>query len=368
MRQGIAMLPDHFSLDTRIVMMKKLPYTMAKIFAGFIVSSAPFMPALAEVPNAIAPPSLDYHSAPLSPLAKEEEQPQRGYDFFGETTGPLPFFGEEIRKRGYDLPDPYGIGFNYMNMRQDIKVNSIGFTNLKIPALYPGMEPIPLPSDMFNINVGHTRERSKTENARLDTWLFPFMSVYGIIGHTKGSSVSDVSVCTSGECPGELKNLDFTLKFKGTTYGGGTTIAYGYHNWFGTLDFNYTRTKFDILDGSTSAFTFTPRVGYRFTVPGIEKFSIPVSHASLWVGSMYQDVTQNFNGSLSNLHMPQNLVELVNFVNLDKEGRFRVKQHLKSPWNVLVGGQYELTRNFNVITEVGFEKRNSLMVGGEFRF
>nr|WP_244636299.1 hypothetical protein [Erwinia persicina] len=348
--------------------MKKQPNTKANIIAGFLLCSAPLVPAFAGVPNAMIPDSLDYHEDTDPLMVLDDQKPQRSPDLFGETTGPLPFFGKEIRRRGYDLPDPYGIGFNYMNMRQNIKVNSINFSNLKIPSLFPGMAPIPIGNDLFNINVGHTRERSKTENARLDTWLFPFMNVYGIIGHTKGSSVSDVSVCAVGACPPQLKNLNFTLKFKGTTYGGGTTLAYGYHNWFGTLDFNYTRTDFDILDGSTSAFTFTPRVGYRFTVPGFERFSIPVSHASVWVGSMYQDVSQDFRGSLGNLNMPQNLVQLVNFVNKDDQGRFRVKQHLQSPWNILVGGQYEITRNFNVITEVGFEKRNSVMVGGEFRF
>jgi len=59
---------------------------------------------------------------------------------------------------------------------------------------------------------------------------------------------------------------------------------------------------------------------------------------------------------------------MVKFVNRDDQGRFRVKQHLQSPWNILVGGQYEITRNFNITAEAGFEKRNSVMLGGEFRF
>ncbi|MTD28469.1 hypothetical protein [Erwinia sorbitola] len=349
--------------------MRKYPCTKVNVLTGLFLFAVPLTFAWADVPNARKTPlSLDYHNDGTDSLGDNEVQAPEPPDLFGKSTGPLPFFGDEIRKRGYDLPDPYGIGFNYMNIHQNIKVKSIQFSNLKIPGLFPGMKPIPLPGNMFNINVGRTREKSKTETARLDTWLFPFLNVYGIVGHTRGSSVSNVSVCTLGTCPGQLKNMDFTLKFKGTTYGGGTTLAYGYHNWFGTLDFNYTRTSFNILDGSISAYTFTPRVGYRFTIPGSAKYSIPVSHASLWVGSMYQDVDQDFRGSLSNLHMPANLVDLVNFVNQDKKGHFRVKQHLKSPWNILVGGQYELTRNFNIITEVGFEKRNSLMVGGEFRF
>lgn len=330
------------------------------MFVGAFFCVIPLTNVLADVPNAKHEPlSLDYHSDNGDSKTTKEAQAPASPDLFGPTTGPLPFFGEEIRKRGYALPDPYGIAYDHMNMRQNIKVDSIDFAGLKLFGF-------PIPPQIFKIDVGHTRERSLTDTARLDTWLFPFLNVYAIVGHTKGSSNSNVSV--DAPIIGKMSNIDFILKFKGTTYGAGTTLAYGYHNWFGTLDFNYTRTNFDILDGSTTAYTFTPRIGYRFTVPGSAKYSIPVSHASLWVGSMYQDVSQDFSGNLSNLNMPANLVNLVNFVNQDKEARFRVKQHLQSPWNVLVGGQYELTRNFNVITEVGFEKRNSIMVGGEFRF
>ncbi len=350
--------------------MRKVYCREAYTLCGILLCSAPVMVTQAAVPIMEKDaPSYDYHSDPLTPSVATTTPPrERAPDLFGETTGPLPFFGKELRDRGYDLPDPYGIGYNHMNIHQNIKVKSIDFSNLKIPSLFPGMSPIPV-DNMFNILVGHTREKSKTDTARLDTWLFPFMNVYGIVGHTKGRSVSSVSACiTDAGCPPELKDLDFTLKFKGTTWGGGTTLAYGYHDWFGTMDFNYTETHFDILDGNISAFTFTPRVGYRFTVPGVERFSIPVTHASLWVGTMYQDVDQDFRGNISDLHMPTQLSSLVNFVNADDKGRFRVKQHLKSPWNILVGGQYELTRNFNITSEVGFSNRNSFMVGGEFRF
>ena len=341
--------------------MNQHPRKKAHMLIGLLLSSAPVSMVFATVPNAEKHPlALDYRHAPDSSPLSQEPQPARAPDLFGPTTGPLPLFGDAIRKRGYELPDPYGIGYNYMNMRQNISVSSINFSGLSLFGT-------PLPGEMFNINVGHTREKSQTHTARLDTWLFPFMNIYGIVGHTKGSSVSRInSVSSAGETL--YKDLDFTLKFKGTTYGAGTTLAYGYHDWFGTLDFNYTRTDFDILDGNTHAFTFTPRVGYRFTVPGFDRFSLPQSHASLWLGTMYQDVTQDFRGNIGNLHMPAELAGLVNFVNADNNGRFRVKQHLQSPWNILVGGQYELTRNFNIIAEAGFEKRNSMMLGGEFRF
>lgn len=88
----------------------------------------------------------------------------------------FPIWGDEARARGYSIPLPF-VNLSYMNMRGDIMVDSITFSGLKL-----GNHPIP--SDMFAIDAGHTREKSKTENLRLDMWVFPFLYVYWILGHT----------------------------------------------------------------------------------------------------------------------------------------------------------------------------------------
>ncbi|EAN4330390.1 porin family protein [Salmonella enterica subsp. enterica serovar Oslo] len=286
----------------------------------------------------------------------------------------FPIWGEEARARGYAIPLPFGVNISYMNMRQNIDVESIGFSGLTL-----GNHAIP--TDMFNIDAGHTREQSKSENLRLDMWVFPFLNIYGLVGHTRGSSVSNVSVDADPSRysgvdriiarsvhqlyqSGQLQDIDFTLDFKGTTWGTGITLAGGYENWFALVDTNYTRTDFDILDGKISALTISPRVGYRF------KFQGPAgpSHLSVWLGSMYQDVQQEFRGSLADLHMPAELQPLINSVNQNNEGRFDVKQKLTSPWNMLLGTQFEMTPHFNVLTEFGFNERNSFFVAGEYRF
>ncbi|EPY7145816.1 hypothetical protein ACXEIJ_005061 [Klebsiella quasipneumoniae] len=316
----------------------------------------------AAMTPATSPASL-YHYQDDSPTAittpaEETKQPS--------SPPVLPFYGDEARARGYDLPAPFGVNINYMNIRQNISVDSIAFSGLALGS-------IPL-DNLFKINVGDTRESSKTETVRLDVWVLPFMNVYGLVGHTKGHSVSDIGVGVKlgdlGEIkPDNLQNLKFRLDFKGTTYGAGTTFAGGIGNWFALLDANYTQTRFDILDGSIDAFTLTPRVGYRFTTPGVDALYLPAGKLNVWVGSMYQDVQQEFKGSLNDLTMPSaGLQEMVDMANSKGKGRFDVKQHLKSPWNVLVGAQYVITRNFNVTTEFGFAERNSFFVAGEYRF
>jgi len=317
--------------------------------------------------------SNDAHSAAATSSAPAAAEPEKETSF-------LPIWGDEARARGYDLPLPFGVSVSHMNIRQNINVDSINFNGL-------GWDTYSLPSSLFDIKVDKTRQKSKTDTLKLDMWLLPFMNVYGIVGHTKGSSLSKVSVNSHpSKYPigsmdwiiaqavkgmnenGKLQDLDFKLKFKGTTYGAGTTLVGGYEDWFAMVDMNYTQTRFDILDGSIDAFTLSPRVGYRFTIPAIDALHMAPSKLNVWVGSMYQDVQQEFKGSLSDLNMPGDLAGLMNIADPDSKGRFDVKQHLQSPWNVLVGAQYEITRNFNVLTEIGFAERNSFFVSGEYRF
>lgn len=256
-----------------------------------------------------------------------------------------------------------------MNIGQNINVDSINFNGLALG--HNGQIPL---DNAFKINVGHTREKSKTETVKLDAWLLPFMNVYGLVGYTDGHSVSQIGVglmTKNGHVfhPADLQNLKFKLDFKGTTYGIGTTLVGGAGNWFTAVDANYTQTQFDILDGSIDAFTVSPRVGYRFTTPGMDAMHLPSGKLNVWVGSMYQDVQQEFKGSLDDLTMPSAMLQrLVNMANHDHNGRFDVKQHLQSPWNMLLGAQYEITRHFNVTTEFGFAERNSFFVAGEYRF
>ena len=67
----------------------------------------------------------------------------------------FPIWGDEARARGYSIPLPFGVNLSYMNIRQNVDVDSITFSGLKLGAH-------PIPSDMFAIDVGHTRERSKS--------------------------------------------------------------------------------------------------------------------------------------------------------------------------------------------------------------
>ena len=133
----------------------------------------------------------------------------------------LPIFGKEAREKGYELPKSYGINVNYMNIHQNINVKSIQFDGLSFSLPPIINKPMPIAPDMFKIDVRSTRQRSHTETLRLDAWVFPFMNVYGVVGHTKGRSISKVDVGSKNPFVnsfikglGDMDGIDFVLKFK----------------------------------------------------------------------------------------------------------------------------------------------------------
>lgn len=282
----------------------------------------------------------------------------------------LPIWGDEARARGYDLPEPFGVGYNYMNLRQDIVVDKIGFIMPTQPDL-GGL----LTIDGINIDAGHTREKSETHMLKLDSWVFPFMNVYGLYGKTKGKSHTTLAGGSVDirdflgnphhlDLNSVIKGKPFDLDFEGKTYGAGVTFVGAYEQFFGTVDVNYTKTNLDILDGDIKALVVSPRVGYEFVfsplIAGQGNTKLQV-----WTGAMYQDITQRFKGDISglNLSLPGGMENMI-----PGDMKFDVEQHLAHKWSNLVGARLEVTRNFNIISEVGFNNRNSFFISGEFRF
>ncbi|OTA20236.1 hypothetical protein Xbed_01711 [Xenorhabdus beddingii] len=271
----------------------------------------------------------------------------------------LPIWGDAARAKGYDLPEPFGASYSYMNMRQNIVVDSIKFkfTNPKFHPWEKGTV----------VNAGDTREKSETHMLKLDSWLLPFLNVYGVYGKTKGTSRTNLdSIYFINMDDPAWENLPFELNFKGKTFGGGATFAGGYNQFFATLDANYTRTNLDILDGDISALVITPRIGYEFIFEPLFTGQRNTK-VQIWVGAMYQDITQRFKGDVSGLDLPPEL-SLFEMIKSQTDIKFDVKQHLAHKWNNTAGVRVEVTRNFNILSEVGFGNRNSFFISGEFRF
>ncbi|MCL1140577.1 virulence protein [Shewanella pneumatophori] len=260
----------------------------------------------------------------------------------------FPIWAQEAIDLGYELPKPYGFTLNYMNMDQPLVVDSVGFSGLG------GLD------DILSIKGSLAEQTSETLSLRGDMWVLPFLNLYGVIGHTKGSSIANVKLeadltevlpplfCKFNPCSLASPAFDFILDFKGTTYGVGGTIVGGIGNWFALLDVNYTNTRLNILDGEISSIVVSPRAGYRTEYNNRD--------VQIWAGAMYQNVEQNFSGYLRDIGIPLG------------NAKFEVNQHLADKWNGLIGSQVSLTSNIDLLMEFGLGTRTSFMMGVGYRF
>lgn len=338
----------------------------------------------------------------------------------------FPIWGEEARAAGYEIPEPFGLNISHMQVKQGIQVDSISFSglqsglNLGSLPVSGGLGSVMSPQGQLGLTlnpvVRETRQRSDTTTLRADMWVFPFLNLYGLVGKTSGrtDSMLDMNVGIQGQptlqihnpqiaadiftpivcgsfadCSTErkknginkalkflLKNkpniplpiatdfkltdIHFPLEFHGDTFGLGFVLAGGYGNWFALTDVSYTQTKMDILDGKIDALVASPRLGYQFSV-----LDRPLR---VWAGGMYQSIDQSFSGNIADLALPANLKQMLLLVDPSKSGKFHVEQHLESPWNTLLGAQYQITPNLLLLTEWGLGKRTSAFFTLDMRF
>jgi hypothetical protein len=262
----------------------------------------------------------------------------------------FPLLGDEARERGYELPNPYGINFIYVDMKQNVDIESINLSGT-IKKLDIGKS--------LNLSADKAKTVNTNKLVRADIWVFPFLNIYGIVGKTKGHSSANVNG-TFNLTPSlskpiliPIKDVDFTLKYEGTTYGVGTVLAAGNKNFFSLIDFNYTNTTLDIIEGDITALVISPKIGYNFNFSKTKN--------SIWIGGMYQDITQTLKGDINDLGI------LPSGINVD-DGKFEVKQSTSSPWNNVIGFRSEINQSIEFTTEIGFGKRKSATVSLGYRF
>jgi hypothetical protein len=147
-----------------------------------------------------------------------------------ETPRRLPFLGEEARKRGIELPRPFGIGITYYKLNRDIDV-----TEVRVGRNGAAVQPVPdfaqfaSTSDVDNVNV------------KFDVWLLPFLNLYAIAGGIKNTSHTTLDVTLPPITPGGPQRQFHTTvptKLNGSVGGLGITLAGGYGPFFFAGDVN----------------------------------------------------------------------------------------------------------------------------------
>jgi hypothetical protein len=284
-----------------------------------------------------------------------------------------------------DLPLPFGIGVIGFWQEQDLKPKSIGL-NAALDAAVFDLTAVggttnenltfALPLDA-TATAGKVESEVDSYSGRIDSWIFPFFNLYGVFGRVDGknsvstfsanfdntsanylTTVGNAAAASSGPTTvgqasaAYLAGIEqqFTqfpaINYKGPIYGLGGILAYGKGKYWGTLDYNWVRADLDISRSEIDTITVSPRIGVNLEHDG--------KKTSLWVGAMYQEIDELQVGSVS----------VPGLGTIDYE----VKLEDENQWNALIGGAFEVNKQFQVGIEGGFGDRKQVMGNLTFRF
>ena len=275
----------------------------------------------------------------------------------------LPFFAQDVIDKGYDLPMPYGIGVTYANVVQDQLLDSleIGFG---------GSEKVP----MEFVSFSDASSESDSVTLKLDTWLFPFMNVFALLGTVDGTAPLAFTIdgtdalnqlgidCTpsSGPVPlpphplcvidGRAVTVPVEPNFHGNTYGVGTVLAGGWNNWFVTIPITITYADMQGNDTEGTVLTASPRFGRVFPLRNS-------GNLALFVGGSYLESDLTVTGT-------------VVLPGTDVAVDYKIDQQNKDNWAGIIGGNWDITRRWSVAAEYnGFTgSRESFIAQVGYRF
>lgn len=280
----------------------------------------------------------------------------------------FPFLGRKAIEHGFDVPYAVGVNVIGMYLTQGLEFGQLGLST--------GDNPI---QGVDFIGFGENTSEAVTANARLDLWVLPFLNVYGLFG--TASSTTTVNVTEPVQFQTVVENV-------GAYRGVGFTTAMGIkRNWL-SFDMNWVWTDVDRLDQPVRGRTMGIRYGRSFKVGRANRMSG-------WVGTMNQRLVAETRGSIavSEALPPAVRDELVDYQteqwyqDLGPAGKqvadtlmdeiinrydtgtinYSLDKSLTTPWNMLVGMNYEIGKRWAFRTEAGLIGRWSIMTNVVYR-
>jgi opacity protein-like surface antigen len=270
----------------------------------------------------------------------------------------MPFMAQKVIDKGYDLPLPYGFKVSYVNVDQDQVLTNlwVGFNG----------------SQKENLDwVDFDNAVSKSDSVQLifDTWVFPFLNVFAILGHVEGKAPVDVYIDGNGfleqlaiDCskPGNIAAckllqdqnflLPITANFSGTNYGIGLNLAGGWKGFFFTLPMSWVRADMDDTNTNGPVISASPRAGKVFKLGNR-------GNLALYAGGSYLKSDLNVDGSY-----PVEALDLTIDYEIDQEN--------KDKWNLVLGANWDINSHWSIQAEYnGFiGSRETWMGSATWRF
>ena len=286
----------------------------------------------------------------------------------------FPIWGRKAIERGFLLPLPVGLNINAFYMDQGIALSQLGLSTNDNPT-----QPIDW------IVLGEAQSRVASLNFRGDLWVLPFLNVYGFGG--KGWTTTTVPVTAPVEFTSEVEQTGL--------YGGvGLTGTMGIkHNWL-AVDVNWSWTDLEKLDQPVRGRI----LGFRY---GRTVKLNPRQRANFWIGTTNQKFRTETNGSITLAEaIPPDVADslrsqlqnyqsspwyqalgpagkviadslVAGIMNADLGStvvNYSLDKKPADPWNMIVGGSFELTRSWHFRAEAGFIGRVQGLLVLNYRF
>jgi hypothetical protein len=286
----------------------------------------------------------------------------------------FPIWGRKAIERGFLLPLPVGLNINTFYMDQGITLSQLGLSVNDNPTQ---------PVDW--IVLGEAQSKVASVNFRGDLWVLPFLNVYGFGG--KGWATTTVPV---------TEPVDFTSEVEqsGLYWGVGLTGTMGIkHNWL-AVDVNWSWTDLEKLDQPVRGRVLGIRYGRTWKLN-------PRQRANVWIGTTNQKFKTETNGTVTLAEaIPPDVADSLRsqlenyqsspwYMNLGPAGQlladslvagllaadlgstrinYALDKKPSDPWNMIVGGSFELTRSWIFRAEAGFIGRVQGLLVLNYRF
>jgi hypothetical protein len=234
----------------------------------------------------------------------------------------LPFLGDEARKRGIELPNPFGIGGVYYHLDRAIQVSDLRLGRNGAP-----------PVSVSQFAQLSSDSRVDNVNAKFDVWLLPFLNVYAIAGYVWNESQTSVVATLPPLLPGgapRVREVSLPTSITGTIGGLGITLAGGYGPFLFAADVNGARADLGFSDKFQAVVT-SLRAGWHGKARGR-----PIR---AWLSGTYWNTFAEAKDTVA-----------------DPDGgtlTFEVDQGPEHPWTYGAGMSYAATRSFDFAVDMG---------------
>lgn len=293
----------------------------------------------------------------------------------------FPIWGEQVYKKGFDIPYPAGVMVNYVAARQEMIIDAIdiGINNSEMVD-FSGL-----------IEFSDIQSEVTTFNVRPDLYILPFWNVYGLLGY----NWTQTRVVLSSPVAFET-----TASLQGALYGFGTNLAAGFGPVWGSADFNMVWADLDKLDQPVRAVNTSFRVGHTFV-----NYSEPEKNIAIWVGVFGTFLQGQTAGSINlNEVIPDDALQgvkdqlqgryddwynelgplqkpivdqvvdqiqdrLDGIETTDVTVNYDLLKRPKANWNMIMGFQYQFNKKWQLRTEAGFYgARTQFLASLNYRF